>query len=143
MSRTFKNAALFSCLFLLTAGCSIGMATSGKEPPNLGLIEIGSSRALVVAVLGGPRSSLTNPDGTRTDVFEYEIGNEPSTGRAVGHAVADILTLGLWEVIGTPIEAMQGEMMSLEVTYDTDNKVVALKSMVPPPEEANGGEYEE
>ena len=45
----------------------------------------------------------------RVDLYEYEIGNKPSAGRAIGHGVMDILTLGLWEIIGTPIEGFQGE----------------------------------
>jgi hypothetical protein len=30
----------------------------------------------------------------------------------------DILTLGVWELVGTPLEAMQGEEMRVIITYD-------------------------
>jgi len=31
-------------------------------------------------------------------------GGEPSTARAIGHGVMDVLTFGVWEIVGTPIE---------------------------------------
>ena len=42
------------------------------------------------------------------DTYLLVKGNESSAGRAIGHGVMDVLTLGLWEVIGTPIEAVAG-----------------------------------
>jgi hypothetical protein len=80
---------------VMSTGCSVGMAMSGKEPPNLGAFHVGSSRGQVELQLGSPISSTTEADGTRTDLYEYELGNEPSAGRGVGHAAMDILTLGL------------------------------------------------
>jgi len=62
------------------------------------------------------------------DVYEYQIGNEPSAGRAIGHGVMDVLTLGLWKVVGTPIEGVQGETYHATITYDRDDKVVEIKT---------------
>ena len=64
--------------------------------------------------------------------YEYEIGNEPSAGRAIGHGVMDVLTLGLWEVAGTPIEGMQGEKKRLAVTYDDKDIVTHVGSVAAP-----------
>lgn len=51
--------------------------------------------------------------------------------KLLGHGVMDVLTLGIWEVAGTPIEsAADGTKMSYEVSYDNDqrvNQVVAIK----------------
>jgi len=58
-------------------------------------------------------------------------GDEPSAGRAVGHAALDVLTLGLWEVIGTPIEMVQGRSYHAVVTYTTEGTVETV--------ETNGG----
>ena len=44
-------------------------------------------------------------------------------GRALGHGALDLFTLGLWEIAGTPIEAMQGETYTLTVEYDKSDKV--------------------
>jgi hypothetical protein len=103
---------LLAVLLMVSLGvpiqvCSVGMAMSGSENPDLGAIRIGASRGEVELHLGTPIKTTPLSGGGRADVYQYEIGNEPSTGRAVGHGVMDVLTLGIWEVVGTPIEAVQ------------------------------------
>ena len=65
-------------------------------------------------------------------MYEYEVGNEPSAGRAAGHAIMDLLTLGLWEIVGTPIEASQGDTFNLMLRYDERDTVIAVNSVAPP-----------
>lgn len=122
-----KNIILF-VIVLIVSGCSVGMAISGKKEPNLGMIQVGASRGEIELTIGSPFKTVTLPDGNRMDVYEYEIGNEPSAGRAAGHAVMDLLTLGLWEIIGTPMEAIQGDKRILNITYDKDDRVLAINS---------------
>jgi hypothetical protein len=112
----------------LLSACSVGMALSGSENPDLGAVKVGASRGEVEMHLGSPRNSTTLADGRRTDIYEYEIGNEPSAGRAIGHGAMDVLTLGLWEVIGTPIEGVQGERYHATITYGPDEKVIDIKT---------------
>lgn len=81
---------------------------SGKPDPNISALSAGQDRDIVILNLGQPSKTLL-ADGKRTDVFELERGNEQSVGRATGHAVMDLLTLGGWELIGTPIEGFAGE----------------------------------
>jgi hypothetical protein len=60
------------------------------------------------------------------DVFSFTQGYSKGakTGRAVFHGAADVLTLGLWEVVGTPTEAVfDGRQVAFEVTYDASEKV--------------------
>jgi hypothetical protein len=112
----------------LLSACSVGMALSGEEDPDLGAIKVGASRGEVEMHLGSPKSSLTLEGGRGADVYEYEIGNEPSAARAIGHGAMDVLTLGLWEVVGTPIEGVQGERYDATIIYDRDDKVVDIKT---------------
>ena len=124
----------YATLYLTLGGCSVGMAMSGKKDPNLGAFRVGSTRGEVELQLGSPISTTTTTEGRRVDLYEYEIGNEPSGGRAIAHGVMDVLTLGLWEIIGTPIEGFQGSKHRLTVTYDQEDRVMAInQSVVPPP----------
>jgi hypothetical protein len=120
--------ALAAFALIALSGCSVGMALSGKENPDLGSIKVGTTRGEVELHLGPPVRSAAVASGSRTDVYEYEIGNEPSTGRAIGHGALDVVTLGLWEIVGTPIEGVQGEKYQATITYDQDDKVVDIKT---------------
>jgi hypothetical protein len=113
----------------LLSGCSVGMALSGSQNPDLGAVKTGASRGEIEMHLGSPISSTLLDGGHRADLYQYEIGNEPSAGRAAGHAVMDVLTLCLWEIVGTPIEAVQGEQYTATVEYDEHDKVVGLKTV--------------
>jgi hypothetical protein len=129
MSRQHIIAALLAAaLCVPIQACSVGMAMSGSENPDLGAIRVGASRGEVELHLGSPIKTTPLPDGRRADVYQYEIGNEPSAGRAVGHGVMDVLTLGLWEVVGTPIEAVQGETYHATITCDAGDKVADIRT---------------
>jgi hypothetical protein len=104
------------------------MALSGSENPDLGAIKVGASRGEVELHLGTATKTAPLPDGGRADVYQYEIGNQPSAGRAIGHGVMDVLTLGIWEIVGTPIEAVQGETYNATITYDESDKVADIKT---------------
>jgi hypothetical protein len=121
-------AALSASVCLLLQACSVGMAMSGSDNPDLGALKVGATRGEVELHLGTAIKTTPLPDGKRADVYEYEIGNEPSSGRAIGHGVMDVLTLGIWEVIGTPIEGVQGETYNATITYDQDDKVSEIKT---------------
>ena len=123
----FRAACLFFSFFLLSA-CSVGMALSGNDNPDLGALKVGATRGEVQLHLGPPATSQTLENGQRLDVYEYEIGNEPSAGRAAAHGVMDILTLGIWEVVGTPIEAIQGDKYKATIKYDKNDKVIDISS---------------
>jgi len=125
-----KYYAKILLLFIFLNGCSVGMAMSGKQQPNLGMIQVGASRGEVELTLGSPIDTVTLRDGNRMDVYAYEIGNEPSAGRAAGHAVMDLLTLGLWEIVGTPVEASTGNKKLLNIAYDKDDRVLSINSAI-------------
>lgn len=93
---------------LALSGCSVGTPLSGKPEPNRAACQVGASIYQIVAQLGPPTSVTELPDGGKTCTYEYELGNRPSPGRAVAHGVMDVSTYGLWEVVGTPIEALAG-----------------------------------
>ncbi|MBC6497671.1 MAG: hypothetical protein GDA54_05055 [Alphaproteobacteria bacterium GM7ARS4] len=113
---------------MAVSGCSVYMAAVGSDEKNVAFLRKGVEREAVEFHLGNPRRVNQNSDGTTTHIFEYEIGNEPSLGRAAGHAAMDVLTFGLWEIVGTPIEAVAGETVRLSVTYDENDKVKSYRT---------------
>ena len=117
---------------LLISGCSVFMAAKQPGKLDVSLFSIGTYRALLLAEFGLPVVSEMK-DGKKVEIFKFKQGYSSGSkaGRAVFHGVADVFTLGLWEVIGTPTEgAFDGTDMAYQVTYDKDEKiseVVALK----------------
>jgi hypothetical protein len=105
------------------------MAAAGDEEPNISNVRRGASRGEIEMALGQPKSLITDPNGQLSATYEYTVGNQPSTGRAIGHAVLDVLTLGGWELIGTPIEAFnQGEKVKVNVHYDDAGNATEIQS---------------
>ncbi len=122
---------LLVCVLLSLTGCSVVMALSGKKEPNLQAIHVGSTNADVEAHLGPPVDSARTDYGARTDVYEYEVGNEPSVARAFVHLLYDVFTIGFWELIGTPVEATRGEKRRLPIYYGPDGLVAGINEYAP------------
>lgn len=122
---------LFFCLAL--SSCSVGMALSGEREKDVSILTPGTPQAVVRAAIGPPEDVLidTGDHGEKLAVDTFKIcrGNEPSIGRAIGHGIMDVLTLGIWEAIGTPIEAIgtEEECRLITVYYDEDQKVKEVK----------------
>jgi len=128
LNKILMGAIIISILAI--SGCSVGMAMSGKKEPNLGAIRVGVTKGEVELQLGHPVSVVTAEDGGCAATYEYEIGNEPSTGRAIGHGVLDVLTLGAWEIIGTPVEGFQGRKRQVMINYGPDDRVRGINQPV-------------
>jgi hypothetical protein len=104
------------------------MAASGKPGPNLAACQVGATRPDIERELGTPTGVESTPEGGTACTYQYELGDEPSAGRAVAHAGLDVLTFGLWEVVGTPIEAVQGDKYEMKVVYGPDGHAESITS---------------
>ncbi|MFH1505108.1 MAG: hypothetical protein ABIH08_06980 [Candidatus Omnitrophota bacterium] len=122
MKKKLNFLLLIVIISLSLQGCSVFMAMHGKRDGNISAIQMGQDRAIVIANLGEPEKTVTTED-KRVDVFRLQRGNAPNGGRALAHGALDLLTFGFWEVIGTPIEAMQGESFTLTIEYNKNDKV--------------------
>ena len=126
-----KLAVSFVCLlpFLgMSTGCSIIHAAKLPPKRNMDVLCAGTPRTNVVAELGTPVSSESH-NGSRTDVFTFKQGySKPvKAGRMVAHGTADILTYGLWELVGTPSELyFDGTDVQLSVNYDDNENVSSV-----------------
>ena len=116
------------CAPVALTGCSVGMALSGDKQPQLAACRVGADRSDIEMQLGKPVTVSNLTDGDQSCTYEYQVGNEPSAGRAVAHGAMDVLTLGLWEIVGTPVEAVQGQKYKMTVVYDTDGKAKQITS---------------
>lgn len=118
-----KTSQLFMAVWLifsLTTGCSVFMAARQPEKRNIHVLDRGTPRNQVIAELGAPAHSKVE-EGKTCDIFSFVQGYSKGAkvGRAVFHGAADVLTLGLWEVAGTPIEVVaDGTEVKIEVFYD-------------------------
>jgi hypothetical protein len=103
----------------------------GNEQPgrkDLSVLSKGTDRSRIVSELGSPLTTEVK-DGKRTDVFSVRQGYSTGAkaGRAIFHGVADVFTLGLWEVVGTPVEAVaSGTDVKVGVCYDKDDRVAEI-----------------
>jgi outer membrane protein assembly factor BamE (lipoprotein component of BamABCDE complex) len=107
------------------SGCSVYKAVNQPEKKNLSVLSSGTPRMQVIAELGAPTWSEER-NGEKVDLFTFKQGYSKGakTGRALFHGAADVLTIGMWEVVGTPIETVaDGTDMKVEITYDSEEKV--------------------
>lgn len=112
-------------VFVTNAGCSVYMAAKQPGAKDLSVLNTGTSRSHVIAELGAPVWSGAKA-GQKVDVFAFTQGYQTGVkaGRAFFHAAADVVTLGLWEVIATPTESVfSGSTMKVEVMYDDQDRV--------------------
>ncbi len=123
--------AFIACVLLIVccmsfSGCAVVMAARQPDKKNLKILNDGTRRNNVLAELGCPAGTETDPQGNKVDIFQFKQGFDTATKatRSFVHGVADVFTLGLWEVVGTPAEAIfSAKDMAIKVTYDKDEKV--------------------
>ncbi len=116
----------------IAEGCGVYMAAKQPREKDLGVLSPGTPREYVIAELGAPMWSGER-DGNKVDIFTFTQGYSTAnrSARAFFHGVSDVFTLGLWEVVATPVEgAFNGTEMKLEVMYDEKSQVSLAKTLV-------------
>ena len=127
-SRVFAAWVLAILLVPLGSGCAAIKATQQPGKKNLSVLSPGTPRSHVIAELGAPLWSNEH-DGTTVDVFAFKQGYTKGikAGRALVHGAADVVTGGLWEVVGIPAESLaDGSDVKVEVTYDDHRAVSSI-----------------
>jgi hypothetical protein len=127
------SSALFSiaAVWLLagTSGCAAFKASQQPDRKDLSVLKPGTPRTHVIAELGAPIWSKEHPDGSTTDIFAFKQGYSKSakTGRVLFHSAADVVTGGLWEVAGIPIETVaDGSDVKVVVTSEANGYVAQV-----------------
>ena len=136
MQRILYVLVVLTLLCMTAPGCSVYMATKQPTKKNVELFATGTPRSEIIAEFGNP-TTTEEQDGKIHDIFKFTQGytDGAKTGRALFHGVADVFTLGLWEVLGTPIEASaDGTEMAYEVIYNEDKRVEQVIPLIKEPE---------
>lgn len=116
---------------VLCSSCSVFMAAKQPDLKNEDLFRVGTSRSALLAEYGNPISSEMK-NGEKCEIFKFVQGYSTGAkaGRAVFHGVADVLTLGIWEVVGTPTEGVfNGDEKCYEVTYDENGRIKQVTAL--------------
>lgn len=118
---------------VLAQGCSVAMASKEQTRKDLSILRVGGDRDDIVQVLGAPYMTTRNDDGSCKDVYKL-VEDAQSKGAktlsVVGHAAMDVVTLGLWEIAGTPLElATKQEATTFILYYGADNKLKAYDAI--------------
>jgi len=101
------------------------MAAKQPGTKDIDLFRAGTSRSMLLAEFGAPTVSELR-DGKKFEIYKFIQGYSTGVkaGRALFHGAADVVTLGLWEIVGTPTEsAFSGNELAYEVSYDENDRV--------------------
>ncbi|MCH7337598.1 hypothetical protein [Acinetobacter sp. NIPH 2699] len=112
-------------MLLSLQGCAAVMASNQPHKKNLTVLEVGKHRNHVISELGAPVVSETL-NGERKEIYTFQQGYSKAAriSRTMWHTTADIATIGLWEIIGSPTEIyFSGQQLSYEVVFDAQDNV--------------------
>lgn len=106
------------------------MAATRPDPVDTKQFVVGQTRVSVLSELGNPVANT--PDGPNScDIYKLFTRGPSAVGKGVmtaGYLVADVFTLGLTEVIFTPVEAAtRNSKHTVVICYDKDGKLASLK----------------
>ncbi|CDZ77354.1 hypothetical protein BN59_01637 [Legionella massiliensis] len=108
----------------LTA-CSVVMASKGNgvNPKDLGACK---TRSCLIAAGAIPIDHTNSKQGKLASENFRATMPTGSAARAAMHGLLDVGTLGLWEVAGTPIEAVKGRKTGyvVAVKYEQDGSTI-------------------
>jgi hypothetical protein len=106
------------------------MEATRPTPMNLDKFKLGETRDSVRQRLGAPDQSLAQSNGTNCDnyrLYTKGYGASGKAGVAILEGPADVMTLGLTEIVLTPTEAFtKNEKHPVAFCYYSD-KLVAIK----------------
>lgn len=128
MNKKMMMLGLLLSATLMLNGCSAVMAAKGTKPTDITTIKKGDDAGTVAAKIGHAPVKKYNQGGYYYEVYEVLKGEAPSAGRAIAHGAMDFLTLGLWEVAGTPIEMSSKDKTYVLIKY-ANNQLVSVEKI--------------
>jgi outer membrane protein assembly factor BamE (lipoprotein component of BamABCDE complex) len=125
-------SAIAFLILALLSGCSLYFETKRPDYTDVTKVQKGTPRYDVTAALGKPIESYKH-DGKDIDVFQADPnGRYAGTKTAVTafNTVADVFTIGMWEVVATPAEMLtKHKLTTYVVTYAPDQTVESIETV--------------
>jgi hypothetical protein len=125
-SRWIFFLPIVSVVMVSTQGCSVYLAAHQPDKKDLTVLERGTPRQDVAAELGAPIWSEDRNKDT-VEIYKFKQGYSKSVklGRTLFHAIADVASIGVWEIPGTLIEnvGLHGMDTTAKVFYDAEGRV--------------------
>jgi hypothetical protein len=121
--------AIVATTGLALSSCAPVMEANRPDPVDLSQFHVGQHRLDVVKVLGAPVASVN--DGPKScDVYQLYTHGPSGVGKAgiaFVEGVADVFTLGLAEVISTPVEAgTKNSLHAVTMCYSQDGTLLSV-----------------
>lgn len=127
------RSLLVGALLSLSA-CSVAMESTRPTPVDMSQFAVGESRLQVAQTLGVPLASLRQGQDS-CDVYKLYTRGPSAVGKgaiAATEAAADVLTLGLAEIVSSPIEGSTRNVRhTVTMCYDGNDKLVAQSDSGP------------
>ena len=147
LNRSMVRKAAIASLLLkvsLLQGCSVVMESTRPTPVDLSQFQLGDTRDSVDERLGGPKNTTNESDGLQCDFYDlytHGYGTAGKVGIAALEGAADVFTIGLAELITTPVEgATRNETHPVSFCYRdgrlarvSESGGVIISSGSPPP----------
>lgn len=119
---------------ILLNGCAVAMSASRSTyKGDPAMMQVGADRMVIEQTFGPPNMTASLDKGKTKAVYKIDPNAHSSGARGAavaGHLVADVLTLGLWEAVGTPLElAAQDKFTTYIIVYGTDNKIESVETV--------------
>jgi outer membrane protein assembly factor BamE (lipoprotein component of BamABCDE complex) len=105
------------------------MEANRPTPTDLSQFAVGETRPQIVNIIGTPAAQ--RQDGTQScDIYKLYTRGPNNVGKVAivtSEVTADIFTLGMAEVIATPIEATtRNKKHTVTFCYGTDGKLITM-----------------
>jgi len=119
-------------LAILLGSCAMHKVLRSEPGLDISGVQPGAARSDVESILGPPRSQWSTGTGTRYSVYRYYAGKDPSAAGVAVVGFFDIVSLGLFEVVGawspdTFKFSEEGKKYAfVAVSYDAGDRVVGV-----------------
>jgi hypothetical protein len=133
MQHKNLNLTIVAFLSITAIGCAASMAKIRSTYKDTSILQIGADRSAVIEKLGPADASANLAQGGYIDIYRIDPNahsDEAKRAATVSHTILSVMTYGLWEFIGTPLElAAKDRFFTYVLTYDGTEKLAQLQTV--------------